>query len=347
MRNRKEVRRRRTSALLLGVVLSLAMVAIAGRSASANTETTVKIKVGQTVKLTLNDLSGDDANGFALFEAGSDTSGATPPGQTASGCDGPSNPSCDDIPITLDVPKSELTANNNLFLQAVFTYDTGPQVTAPNGSFQDTNQVTGWLWENPIPTTGPNANTYAETCGNEPCEEGVASPTVATFNLIIDQETGDAGPVSVVINLFDVASGATPAGGDNASGSGPPAPTGGATSTPASSGGGSVSGSASPSGLPGQGPSPTSAASTTGTTTPHFALDTDGADPLLASLANTDFASELGIGAGRALRTGAFIGAPAARPASGLAVALSLIVGPVLLAGLVGFMAFRRRGTTL
>lgn len=342
--------------------LALAGLLIPASPASANTEKIVTLNVGQTVKMTLTDLAGDDASGVADYEAGSDSAGATPTGQDPAGCDGPSNPSCDDIPITLNVPKSALTANNNLFLQTTFTYDEGPQVTAPNGVYQTTNTIVGWMWENPIPTTGPNADTYDANCGNDPCEEGVASPQVAHFDLILDQQTGAADQASVVISLVNVASGASSGGSGSSAGSGSsggtassggPGASGSTTTGSPSSGIGT--GASGPIGPAGSSTSPAGAIGPTGPTgstapasnpalpLPQYSVDQGGPDAALAALADSDFASALGIGGGQSIRNGQFFGVPPSRPASRLAVILSLTVGPFLLVLLVGWLAIRRR----
>ncbi len=345
---------RRITVPLLACVLGLGFLLTLARPAGANTEATVTVKVGQTVKLTLNDLSGDDATGTAENEAGSDTSGVTPPGQDAAGCEGPPpNPSCDDVPITLAVPQSELKPNNELFLQTVISYNPGSRTSTPTGVYQNQNQITGWLWENPVPSTGPNAGTYDATCANEPCEEGAASPQVAHFDLVIDQEVGSTDPVSVVISLLDVASGASSSGsgssGGTSAGGGsfPGGGSGGGANASAGSGSGASSGS---SGAPtGSGPAPAAEPSApipsaTPSTLPTFSSDSQGPSSVLASLANTDFGSELGIGGAQSLRTGQFFGTPPARPASGVAVALSLLVGPLMLVALLASLAYRRRG---
>ncbi|MHB1444783.1 MAG: hypothetical protein ACYCZV_03860 [Acidimicrobiales bacterium] len=341
---------------LLAVVLILPatglMSLMSAAPASANVEKTLTLHLGQQIVMTYNDLVGDDAEGLADAENGNQSYGnsADPNSSQASNSQDPSDcqaqPGCDDIPIVLDVPKSDLAANNNLFFAVSFTYNGGPGVTAPGGQTQTANTVEGSLWENPIPTKGPNADNYDQFSEADPVVLNIGAPQVAKWNLVADNITGYATSFKLTIALYNVGNGPVSQG---------QAGRGSTTAPPASS---------PPSGTSSSSPAPTPSSSPpAGTYTPYsnsanlptsnaagiapapdYPVLGGGPNPELARLANVDIASALGFGAGQSLRSGSFLGIPASRPASTLAVVLALVTTPALL--LVGglLMARRRRG---
>lgn len=317
--------------------------------ASANVEKTLTLHLGQQIVMTYSDLVGDDAEGLADYENGNQNYGnsADPNSSQASLAQDPSDcqsqPGCDDVPIVLDVPKSDLGPNNNLFFAVSFTYSPGPGVTAPGGQSQTANTVEGSIWENPIPTKGPNADNYDQFSAADPVVLNIGAPQTAKWNLVADNITGYATSFKLTIGLYDVGNGPVSQGQPSGGGATP-------TSLPSASGT-----PASPAPAPSSSPP-------AGTYTPYsnganlpssnaagiapvpsYSVLGGGPDPELARLANVDIASALGFGSGQSLRAGNFLGIPVARPASTLAVILALVTTPVLL--LIGglFMARRRR----
>ena len=328
------------------LVLLLSFLALAlglpGTRASANTESAVKIGIGQTVTKSYSDLVGDDGEGAAYQQAGNPN--YTSNAQDPSDCD--PLPSCDDIPVVLDVPKADLVANNNLLLRVSITYQSGPGAPTPLGT-ETENTVAGSLWDNPIPTKGATKNGQDGSCFGDPCVINQASPDTTTFSLLADQIAGAADAFQLTLSLVDVGSGASgcvstssgPVCGGSPSASGSPA-AGGSSAAPApmaSSGAGS--GALPPAASSASLPSPSSI----GLALPSFQVQSGGPTPLLAQLSQVQIGSVLGVG-GKALRQGSFLGIPAARPASSLAVSLSLLTTPVLLGAGYVILTRRRRG---
>ncbi|HZU74556.1 MAG TPA: hypothetical protein VE990_17495 [Acidimicrobiales bacterium] len=325
---------------LLAAASLLTTSAVRPAPAWANTEKAFNIGVGQSITRTYSDLAGDDGEGDVDFEDGN-------PNYTSNAQDPPDcdpQPSCDDIPITLQVPKSALTPNNNYLLKVSFTYQGGPGANTPLGG-ETVNTIQGSLWDNPIPTKGPHANGQDASCAGDPCVMNEASPDTNKFSLVADQITGTANTFTLTISLVDVGSGP---------GSGPPVCGGaGAPACPGSdNGGGGTSAplTANPTDQgtsynpPASGPEATPnlpSASAIGIPLPTFNVAPGGPNPALAALSSVNLGSVLGLG-GKTLKAGGFLSIPAARPASTLAVVLSFVTAPVLM-GLGAVWLLRRR----
>ena len=323
------------------VALAALVVGVPAHRAWANTENTVKIAVGQTVTKSYSDLVGDDAEAGAYQQAGN--ANYTSNAQDPPDCD--SMPSCDDIPLTLDLPKSALTTDNNYLLQITLTYDNGAGANTPLGT-ETTNTVSASLWDNPIPTKGPHANGQDGSCFTDPCVINEASPDTTTYSLVADQLTGAADAYKVTIKLTDVGGGGgnctETASGPVCQGSQTPsAPAGGSTSPASPSEAtlpGAGAGALPPAPLASSLPAPTSI----GLALPSYQVQSGGPNPVLSALSSLQVGSVLGLG-GKALRQGTFLGIPAARPASSLAVALALLTTPALLVAGYVLLTLRRR----
>jgi len=346
------LRRKATTApvlcrLAVAVPMVLITIGLTSAKAWANTENAIKISVGQTVTKTYSDLVGDDAQGDAYQQAGN--ANYTSNAQDPPDCD--PLPSCDDIPLVLNLPKSELGPNNNYLLEISLTYAGGPGAATPLGT-QTVNTISGSLWDSPIPSKGPHANGQDGSCFTDPCVINEASPDVATLSLVADQITGTADQFVVTLKLVDVGSGAGASCPGVSGGQGAPAcPAAGSGS--GSSGGGAGQSPAQPAATPSSAstggalpPSPQSASlpstSSIGLGLPSFQLEAGGPNPVLSALSTVQLGSVLGIG-GKSLKQGTFLGIPKAQPASTLAVVLSMVTAPVLLAGGWLFMSLRRR----
>lgn len=334
----------------LAFVLTAAVVSLSAGRASANTETAIKISVGQTVTKSFSDLVGDDGEGDAYEQAGN--ANYTSNAQDPSDCD--PLPSCDDIPVVLNLPNSALGSGNPYLLEISITYEGGPGANTPLGT-QTANTVAGSLWDNPIPAKGPHANGQDASCFTDPCGMNEAQLDTNSLSLVADQITGSADAFKLTLKLVDVSSGpgscpgvsggegapACPAGGSGggSTGGGAPAPSGApaqpVTASPAPFDSG---GALPPTGSAASLPSPSSI----GLALPSFAVQTGGPNPVLSALSSVQVGSVLGIG-GKSLKQGTFLGIPAARPASNLAVVLSLVATPALLAVASAFMFVRRR----
>jgi hypothetical protein len=329
----------RVAALAVAVAVVAVGAASLAPAAHAIAQPRVTLGVGQlkTVHGSLigSTLAYEDAQSELFTSDGN-------PAVEPSHCDGdgsdptdPAGTDCDDIPITLAVPKATL-ATHDYLLTATLTWNEGLTLHPPASASFPEHSLRAYLWQNPLPDiikdgkdTGTHAPPSLAAVGEDPpAKLALVDPIALTYNLVITN-THEPTNYDLTIRLDDL-SGPLPI--DLSATTGGPASNASTAAAPAK---------------------PVVSQTATTPAAPGFTAPTSGpAVPGLAGVgADRDLdsagASNLDLSSVRRALTGrkADLGPPG--PASGAGLLLWLVVLPVVLLGLAAAWLARRRSGLL